>query len=384
MNCPACNNNIKFIGNISDRDFDGSLFNVNGQFHHCANYGFVRVETGLSDAKIAEYYAEFSLYSSLSGVGVGGDSTDDHARYAHYVDLMSVHGLTSGTLADVGCSRGGFIRYLATHAPEINTIGIDCDARSLSVLTRAGYKACKGDVFALPFSDGEKDTLSYFHVLEHIYDVDTVLAEATRVLRQGGNLIIEVPDAARYFSPDSAVGLMFWLGMKEHINHFSLASLQHFLHRNGCAIIDVVRSNLPMKSGKYYPSLLLLARKARGIENTVNSKIWTGFLENFQREVTLMQCLAEKIATISVGDLCFWGIGLEFFVLYGYLAPLLVGRSIRLADRNPVKHGLTVDSIPVEPPELIPVSGQLVCCSYMAGQQIREQAMALGWPSEAI
>lgn len=387
MNCPACGHLFDLIGTVRNRDFDGSLFNVSGQFYQCAGCGFVRVETGLSDDKIAEHYTEFSLYSSLSGIGVGGDSTDDHARYAHYVDLMSAHGMTGGTLADIGCSRGGFIRYLAVHAPEIAAIGIDCDARALSALARAGHNARKGDVFALPFADGEKDMLSYFHVLEHVYDVDAVLAEAARTLRQDGALIIEVPDTACYFLPDSAVGPMFWLGMKEHVNHYSLASLQHFLHRGGCAIVDVIRSSLPMKSGKHYPSLLLLARRTREIENAVSgvdSGIGADFSENFQREVAAMQRLAEKIATTSVGDLCFWGIGLEFFALYGYLAPLLADRSVRLADRNPVKHGLTVDGRPVEPPEWMPVSGRLVCCSYMAGQQIREQAMALGWPSEAI
>ncbi|MDM7947750.1 MAG: class I SAM-dependent methyltransferase [Oceanibaculum nanhaiense] len=348
----------------------------------CPACGMARVEIGLTDREIVAHYANESLYIALTGVGVGGDTPEDRARYAHYRAFMQTHGIDAGRLADIGCSRGGFLRYLAEAAPGIASIGVDCDARSLKSLGEAGLDARVGDVFALPFAAGEADMLSYFHVLEHLYDIDAALAEAARVLTPGGALLIEVPDAARYFAPDTSVGPMFWLGMKEHVNHFTPAALARALARNGFALAAIDRSNQPMKGGAAYPSLLALARKGAAESGGVDKG--GDFAAQFASDTGRMRQAAAEIAACPAGPLCFWGIGLEFFALYGYLAPLLDGRDIRLLDRNPAKQGLTVDGRPVADPSSVPAEGRLVCCSYMAAPQIVEQAMALGWKREAV
>lgn len=385
MTCPACGDVFSYLGSVPARDFDGSLFNFKGQFLHCQSCGFVRVETGLTDSAIAHHYAEESLYSRLSGVGVGGQSAEDEVRYAFSVAFMKASGCLTGALADIGCSRGGFIRYLATQLPSITATGVDCDARSLAALAGDGYDTIEGDVFALPFADDKKEMLSYFHVLEHIYDVDAALAEAWRVLKPGGALLVEVPDTTSYFQKETYVGPMFWLGMKEHVNHFTPASLQHYFRRNGFVLAELTSSVQPMKGEKHYPSLMLLAKKAMDpVTIFIEPGDYTRFPKDFKSEVVTMKRLATVIANESSGPVCFWGVGLEFLALYGYLAPMLSGRKLRLVDRNPAKIGMTVDGVPVEVPESVPIDGRLVCCSYMAGSKIREEALELGWPAKAI
>lgn len=384
MSCPACGAALIPVGIVPAKDFDGSIFTFDGDFRHCPACGFVRVETGLSDREISRHYAEVSLYAALSGVGVGGDSAQDRARYAQYLAFMRANGVSAGSHADIGCSRGGFVRYLAAQAPAIASTGVDCDARSLAVLATDGYGALEGDAFALPFADGEKDVLSYFHVLEHLYDVDSALAEAARVLKPGGALIVEVPDVLGYFQPETYVGPMFWLAMKEHVNHFTPRALRHFLRRNGFATVDVLHSRQPMKGDKQYPSLLLCARKEAAADTDAAVADGPDFPAVFRCDTAIMQRYAREIAADPSEPLCFWGIGLEFFALYGYAAPLLAGRQVRLLDRNQTKLGLTVDGRPVEAPEAAAGEGRLICCSYMAGPEIREQAMALGWQAESI
>ena len=385
-NCPACGRSINHLGSLPVRDFDGSLFNYEGQFLQCQSCGFVRVESGLNDSVIARHYAEESLYSTLSGVGVGGQSVEDEARYAFSVAFMKANSCVAGAFADIGCSRGGFIRYLHKHLPNITPTGVDCDLRSLSALAADGYDAIEGDVFLLPLADEQKDILCYFHVFEHLYDVDAALLEARRVLKPQGTLLIEVPDASLYFHAETYVGPMFWLGMKEHVNHFTAAALLHYLKRNGFDLVELTHSAQPMRGEKKYPSLMLLAIKSLDdVLFEIDQGDYTSFPNDLKCEVASMHRLATDIANVrSEEPICFWGIGLEFFALYGFLAPMLAGRTMRFVDRNPGKIGLTVDGIPIEFPENVPIEGLLVCCSYMSGSRIREEALAIGWPENSI
>jgi hypothetical protein len=179
---------------------------------------------------------------------------------------------------------------------------------------------------------------------------------------------------------------MFWLGMKEHVNHFTSAALLHFLKRHHFQIVKLTHSFQPMKGNKNYPSLMLLAKKSFD-DVFLNSDLcdYTSFLRFFKSDVAHMRKLAaEIVGTDPEHPICFWGIGLEFFALYGYLSPLLRGRTLRFVDRNSGKLAMTIDGIPVTSPEDSPIEGQLVCCSYMSEKAIRQEALALGWPASAI
>lgn len=50
-----------------------------------------------------------------------------------------------------------------------------------------------GDAQDLPFGDGSFDTVVSFHVIEHTESPQRVLAEAFRVLRPGGRVLLAVP-----------------------------------------------------------------------------------------------------------------------------------------------------------------------------------------------
>ncbi len=95
-------------------------------------------------------------------------------------------------ILDLGCGDGHFATKLTTPKPFI---GIDPWWRPLAeARQRQAYSlAAQASGAALPFSSGHFATVISNSVLEHIPQLEPVLAEAARVLQPGGTFIFCVP-----------------------------------------------------------------------------------------------------------------------------------------------------------------------------------------------
>lgn len=391
MKCPACQSAImQLIGQIPFRDFDGSIFNYTGELLNCKNCGFSRLHSPLSDQMTSEYYVKHCLNFALAGVGAGGDSVEDFARYDYYFNILKKLELLQGNCADIGCSRGGFIKYLKRRNPDLQIIGVDIDKNSLAQL--GVDLAREGSAFNLPFENNSIDLLCYFHVLEHVFNVDAILTEAVRVLKEGGHIFIEVPDATRYGNASTRVGAFYWLAQKEHVNHFSPYSMASYCQRNGLRLQAIFRSELPMINGHQYPSLILSVCKSASdlsispfdTDTSHDTTIKDFYL---QEKELLTQEINDFLQFINqYQQITFWGIGLEFFNLYAHCSSYLTGLDVSLLDSNPKKCGLYVDRRVVKSPPttLNEVRGGLVCCSLMSGNAIVKAAKTIGWVEKDI
>jgi len=96
-------------------------------------------------------------------------------------------------ILDAGCGTGGNLLLLERYG---ETIGLDVSALALSLCQRRGLdRLVRGSVTSLPFSDGVFHLVTSFDVLYHsaVEDDKAAIAEARRVLRPGGWLLIRVP-----------------------------------------------------------------------------------------------------------------------------------------------------------------------------------------------
>jgi SAM-dependent methyltransferase len=140
-------------------------------------------------------------------------------------DLQPVLAQAEGVVVDVGC---GAQPYRGLLSPSANYIGLDTeDARE-----HFGYEM--PDVRTIdpggrwPLADDSIDVALATETLEHVPDPAAFLAEAVRVLRPGGELIMTMPFAARWhyiphdywrFTPSSLRMLMEQAGFTRIVVH---------------------------------------------------------------------------------------------------------------------------------------------------------------------
>ena len=90
-------------------------------------------------------------------------------------------------LVDLGCGGG----LLAPHVVGYRHVGVDLVDSALRQAVAHGVTPVRADVARLPLADGCADVVSAGEILEHVTDLSTVVAEACRVLRPGGTLVLD-------------------------------------------------------------------------------------------------------------------------------------------------------------------------------------------------
>ena len=139
--------------------------------------------------------------ASKVNYGLGTSSAlyiDDFAitnRTSQVLKYLSLHGKT---LLDIGCGNGLYTVRFAEGTRR--TIGLDIADEPLNEARRnrghlkTGVEFVKASAESLPFSDRTFDVALAIELLEHIENQDSVLKEASRILKDGGYLVIYVPN----------------------------------------------------------------------------------------------------------------------------------------------------------------------------------------------
>jgi len=375
--CPACRGESR---HLVDWEFSGlgdSVFNYVAQYHACDGCGHVHIHN-VGDERLARFYAEECAYFDSAHFDVTSPANIE--KYAAYKAFLVAQGKSEGEVTDVGCGRGGFLVWLEESGWVGECCGVDVDVRSIPAeaggTTRVRFQ--QGGAFDLPFASGTRSLLTYFHVLEHIRDLDRLLAEAYRVLEPGGHLLIEVPDAENYHR--HPIGSAFWVSIREHVHHFSACALARALQRCGIAVVKTQRRILPTPEFSY-PSLMVLGRKEGRPEPV--SDCAPGDVASFvlASRRDLQRQAAEVSALLAAHEkVTFWGCSAELLSLL----PLLDRRRVALCDSSKLKQRSRYKDLPIRDPRDIRPEGVLVVAPYLHREGIERAALDIGWRPDAI
>ncbi len=221
----------------------------------CLDCGAVYADTPGTQADYDRYYTEFSRYEDAATASGGADNEADARRLEDTAAWLAERiGNKDMSIVDVGCGNGGLLQALSRRGYSA-LAGIDPAPRCVERLNSTGFSAYRGHLGNLPGTCGVYDLVILSHVLEHVVDVTEALRAAYSLLRPGGKIYIETPDASRYhldgFPP-------FYFFDPEHINHFDRSSLTTLGARNGFATLDHIEKDLVLPGNRHYPAVGIL------------------------------------------------------------------------------------------------------------------------------
>ena len=123
-------------------------------------------------------------------------------RESEYQATKALLGRTSGTLIDLGCGSGAFLRRLVRDFPEARVVGADVsqpmieEAIALARENAVGADFVRAEVPPLPFLDHSVSAIVATGVIHYVEALDPLLREIARTLKPEGRLI-----ASTFHSP---------------------------------------------------------------------------------------------------------------------------------------------------------------------------------------
>lgn len=121
------------------------------------------------------------------------------------------------TLLDIGCGTGDFLAYAKNKGLEVFGIEPNLDAREIAKRKIGAANLFEQDLETI---DQQFDYITLWHVLEHIPDLDATMKTIHSKLKEGGELIIALPN---YNSLDAKFYKTHWAAfdVPRHLHHFS-------------------------------------------------------------------------------------------------------------------------------------------------------------------
>jgi len=134
---------------------------------------------------------------------------------------------SSGAVLDVGCSSGAFLYQLNKRYPgDYQILGTDASGPPLEHAAKMGVPVIKENFLTHSFSQSF-DAITFWAVMEHLFEPAQFLKKAASLLKPGGVCFILVPNMRSLAV--RLLGAKYRYIYAEHLNYFTPATLKKFL-----------------------------------------------------------------------------------------------------------------------------------------------------------
>jgi SAM-dependent methyltransferase len=178
-----------------------------------------------------------------------------------------------GRLLDIGCGSGEFLHQLKNFGWEV--FGVEISQQSADMGNKRGLNIFCGELGGADFPENYFDVVVLSQTLEHVYSPGAYLEKIHRLLKEGGLLIIGVPNIGcleiQIFGRNCHA-----LDVPRHLHFFSISSLRNYLEKYGFEVEKVLskKFSLPLQGIKN-DLKNLIQNECKG-KSSLN-KVWMSF-----------------------------------------------------------------------------------------------------------
>lgn len=351
--CPVCGSCrgdvLRYINYVlfDDLDVPGHSCLVS-----CSSCGFVFNDLTDGGEALTAYYQDNEHYLFSSTGGTGGSSHQELARYHRLEQRLSEQMMSGSVMLDVGCGKGGWLRYLASRGYS-ELMGLEASVACRRDIQASLDVPVAKHIQELPSDRGHPAIVVLSHILEHVRYPVQFLSELVDKSAADALFCLEVPN-----TPALLQGKVPWRNFYfEHINHFDVHHLRTVAR---LARIEPIGVELwPFLPGEGNPAacIFLLCRRnihdpsPLAMDRSLRDELVAGLplrpLSTEQEE----QMLSDN-RTIAI-----WGISQYAQLILG-MHPRVLERITALFDVSPAKIGRRVAGIKIQSPIAITEQSQ--------------------------
>jgi len=184
-------------------------------------------------------YSGNDYYSGRNGPGYTDYISYARAHaftYGRLLRQLSRKGITGGSLLEIGCGMGYFLKTASKHFPY--RAGIEMAEEAANAASRWADEMTLGTLETYK-KDKRFDLVVALQVIEHVPDPLAFLERCRELIKDGGHLLITTPDMG---SPLRRILGAKWPSFKipEHLNFFERSTLALALKKSGFRHIESI------------------------------------------------------------------------------------------------------------------------------------------------
>jgi SAM-dependent methyltransferase len=219
--CPLCNASGRLFYTLSEHQ---------APYYLCSGCGIIWLAKDKWPEHLDAHYS--NVYYTNAYVG----RPDAFPSFTYRLSLIKRLIPEGGTIVEVGASSGEFLYLLKGRGYQV--VGVELSSSAVAAgKARYDIDLYKGTLHDAPIEKESVDAVVLYHVLEHIPDPASFLADAFRVLEPGGRIIIEVPDPVSIDAQISPRLMRSVLDFPHHLFSFTPYCLRMFLTHAGFQVV---------------------------------------------------------------------------------------------------------------------------------------------------
>lgn len=204
----------------------------------CTNCGLTYVNPQPSDTDLVNYY--YGYFSKISNLTI--QAWHQTKSFKQIYKQVEKYYPAGGSLLDVGCGLGLFLKTL--DSKKWNLTGIDIDPKAIQFAQEGSCKnikfVCNDIMNTTIIKENSMDVVTILACLEHVKDPTKVLKRVYEILKPGGRIFVRVPYIIPWIRLNKYLPFLpikFQVPM--HLYDFSPKTLKAFFHKLGYKEVEI-------------------------------------------------------------------------------------------------------------------------------------------------